>query len=425
MTPGFGCRIARIWLCGLALLTGLAASAGCGKHGKAAPVGGSDVPPSKVNLKRNVELGRAERRPLVYYVETVGVIEAEGQTDIAAGVAGMVDEVLFREGDEVTTDTVLVKVDQRRYLSAVKVAEANVQRSEAMLNLAKDLARRATQAGAGASTEERAKATLGLAVAEAEVHSAKAAFDLAKHNLDRSQVRAPYSGRINQRKVTPGTYLEERTMIATIADLSRLRLLGWVPETAAPVVRELMAKQKERMKVVNYVVPLGGFLTGAPLAGPALLALAQQGQLPSGYDPEFSLLAFPQQTFRGRVFYLSTVANPDTHMFECKAEIEGGPKTELRPGFTARIRIPLTSSQDACVVPEEAVRASERGFIAFVPVERKGRDGQTEYIAKARTLDLGYRSPGWVEVRRGLAPGEMIVRRGAESLEDGTPIQVK
>src|SRR5882672_171402 len=72
---------------------------GCSRHGKAAPVGGSDVPPSKVNLKRNVEMGRAEQRAIVYYVDTVGYVEAEGQTDIAAGVKGIVDEVLFREGD--------------------------------------------------------------------------------------------------------------------------------------------------------------------------------------------------------------------------------------------------------------------------------------------------------------------------------------
>src|SRR5438132_13901501 len=96
----------------------LAAAVGCGRHGKAAPVGGSDVPPSKVNLKRNVELGRAEQRSIVYYVDTVGYVEAEGQTDLAAGVKGIVDEVLFREGDVVEANKVLIKVDQRGYQSA-------------------------------------------------------------------------------------------------------------------------------------------------------------------------------------------------------------------------------------------------------------------------------------------------------------------
>lgn len=401
----------------------LLAVVGCSRSALEAPTGGSAVPPSKTNLKRHVEVFAAPQKTLVYYVETVGVLEPEGQTEIAAGVAGVVDEVLFREGDEVTPQTVLVRVDQRRYIAAMKVAEANVQRAMANLALARDLERRALQAGAGASLEEKAKARLALNIAEAELQSAQAALDLARHNLDRSQVRAPYAGRINQRRVTSGTYLEERTVIATLADLSRIRLVGWVPETAAPQLRELMNQQEQRLTILKTTLPLGGWLS-SPFAGLALLAQVQRGIIPSGYDPEFTLLAFPQQTFTARIFYMSTVANPDTHMFEWKAEVDvQGEGAKLRPGYTARIRIPLRSNPEAVVVPEEAVRATERGFVVFVPVMRTGRDGQSEWIARARTLDLGHRSPGWVEVRRGLAPGELLVRRGAEALEDGTPIR--
>lgn len=419
-----GNHVAMAWLGGLILLV---SAAGCGRHGKASPVGGDDRPPSKVSLKRNVELVQSEQRSLVYYVETVGVLEAEGQTDIAAGVTGLVDEVTFREGDEVGPKTVLIKVDQRRYVAAAKVAEANVQRAEAALALAKDLARRAQQAGAGASVEEKAKTGLQLSLAEAELHSSKASLDLASNNLDRSHVRSPYKGRINQRRVTPGSYLEEKTVIATMADLSRLRLVGWVPETVAPTVRELMANQKARHQAAKLALPLGSWLAGQdPWAGLAATHLLLLDRIPSGFDPEFTLLAFPHRSFMARIFYLSTVANPDTHMFECKAEIDlTGVDLELRPGFTARIRVPLKSNANACVVPEESVRASERGFIAFVPVEQKGRDGQTEWVARTRTLELGYRSPGWVEVRQGIIPGEWIVRRGAEALEDKTPIRFK
>src|SRR5437763_11981540 len=77
----------------------LALAAGCAKSAKPAPQGGSDVPASKVNLARGVELCQAERRTIISRVDTVGVLEAEGQTDIAAGVSGLVDEVSFREGD--------------------------------------------------------------------------------------------------------------------------------------------------------------------------------------------------------------------------------------------------------------------------------------------------------------------------------------
>jgi membrane fusion protein (multidrug efflux system)/multidrug efflux system membrane fusion protein len=408
-------------------VTGLAWAAlavGCSRHGKAAPQGGDDRPPSKVNLERKVDLSRAEQRSLVQFVETVGVLEAEGQTDIAAGVNGLVDEVLFREGDEVTPQTILVKVDQRRYVAAAKVAEANVARAEASLNLARDVNRRAQQAGQGASAEEKAKALLNLSLSDAELQAAKSALDLARNNLERSHVRPPYRGRINQRKVTPGTYLEEKTVIATMADLSRLRLVGWVPETAMPTVRELLTQQARRLETVRLVLPLGCWLGGTgPWAGLVSARLAQEDQIPSGFDPEFTLMAFPKRTFQARIFYLSTVANPDTHMFECKAEVNfRGLEEVLRPGFTAKIRLPLQSNAQACFIPEESVRPTERGVIAFVPVQRQGRDGKTVWVAEARTIEPGFRSPGWVEVRQGITPGERIVRRGAEALEDGTPI---
>jgi membrane fusion protein, multidrug efflux system len=408
----------------LLLLLGLAGlMTGCNKQGAAAPAGGSTLPPSKVNLKRNVELGVAERRSLDYHVETVGVLEAEGQTDIAAGVSGVVDEVLFREGDQVTPDKVLVKIDQTRYQSAAELARANEKRAENAQSLARDAANRAQQARGSVSEEERTKTLLQLRVAESEYRAAQASRVLAEHNLERSRVRAPYAGRINQRKVTPGTYVEEKTAIGTIADLTHIRLVGWVPETAAATIRELAANQNQRLAAVRAALPLSGF-SGSPWSALAGASLTQPSLTPSGYDPEFSLLAYPNRIFRARIFYMSTVASPETHMFECKAEIETtNLGVELRPGFTARIRFPLRSNSDACVVPEEAVRASDRGFVAFVPVERPARQGGTEWIARARYIEQGFRSPGWVEVRKGIIPGELIIRRGAEALEDGTPIR--
>src|SRR5437764_317033 len=117
------------------LRTGLVALAcaalGCSRHSTAAPAGGVIIPPSKVNLKRVVDLARVEQRPLVYYVETVGVLEAEGVTDLAAGVKGVVDEVNFREGDlvEPNQKSPLVKIDELTYTAALQAAEAAEKRA--------------------------------------------------------------------------------------------------------------------------------------------------------------------------------------------------------------------------------------------------------------------------------------------------------
>ena len=435
--------------------------AGCGKHGTPAPVGGTAVAPSKVVLQRNVDLATVQQRPLVSRVETIGVLEAEGQTDIAAGVSGVIDQVFFREGDEVQAGTLLVTIEQDRYTADESLARANVERAKANLDLSKDLADRADRlrSGQALSEEERVKARGQLRIAEAEHRSALAAHVRAKHNLERSRVHAPYPGRINKRLVTRGTYLEEKTPIATIADLSHIRLVGFVPESAAPVLRDLLSTQDARLAAARVGLLLAGT---SPLRVATGACLVQADMVASGYDPEFEIMALPGQPFLARIFYMSTVANPDTHMFETKAEVLGwrpdtppdppaaaatvaqlsDPAAPLRlpvptlagrrataaqptlwPGFTAKIRFPLRSAPSAAVIPEEAVRNTERGFIVFVPTPQT-RDGKTEWIARSRTLELGYRGEGWIEVRQGLTIGERIVHRGAEALEDGTPIRV-
>jgi multidrug efflux system membrane fusion protein len=395
--------------------------AGCNNdHGAAAP----PIPPSKVNLKRNVELCIAERRALNYTVETPGVLEAERVTDIAAGVSGLVDEVLFREGQYVTPDTVLILIDQKRFQTQLDIAKANELRSKAAVQQATDAAKRAVEARGGATEEERIRTFLAQKTAEADLAGAEANRRLAEIQLDRSQVRPPYAGRINQRRVTTGSFIDDKGVIATIADLSQLRLVGWVPESAAAAVRQRMTDNQANA-AADALATLGAGLAGGGSIVTTPYELSRTVQAPHLADVEFSLLAYPREKFRAKVFYMSTVANPETHMFESKSEIYAAGLTgRLQPGYSARIRFTLRTNPDACVVPEESVRPNERGFVAFVPVQRTNRSGQTEWVAQARIVEIGYREPGWVEVKNGVRSGEMLVRRGAEALEDGTPINV-
>jgi multidrug efflux system membrane fusion protein len=413
-----------------------------------------------------VDLGQARQEKLSSYVETVGFLDAEGQTDIAAGVPGVVEEVLFREGDWVIEDqTILCRIEPRKYGAMLAQAQANVKRAQAAVKRAQASARKAEAAckdaqetlelrkvvldnirrsGRAAKVEERqeaqanvevgqarvgvAKADVEVAGAELEaarkdVDAAQALFEVAEHNWRRSQVRAPYTGQINQRKVTRGSYLEEKTVIATMADLSRLRLVGYIPEKSAPIARHML-EQENRLRTAFLAGPAFTAARAGPWAALAAVLTDRAGDTPAVFPLEFELRTFPNRSFKGRIFYLSTVASPDTHMFECKAEVPARDKAELRPGYTAKIRCPLPGRSSSIVIPEEAVRASERGFIAFRPRPIRGPDGETEYIAEAVTLELGARRPGSVEVLKGLRPGDWVVQKGAESLEEGTPLNI-
>lgn len=403
-------------------------SVACGKKGIPAPQGGSDVPPSKVNLKRSVDLIRVEQKSIVSFVESVGSIEAEFVTPIPAGVAGIVDQVHFREGDLVDPNNPqpLVVIDHEYYTALVDIADELVRENKSNVKIAEDelkrLARLRQDNSQAVTQQEYAKAVETVVSLTARMLSSEAAAKIARINLDRSSVHPPSRGQINQRLVTPKQRVKEDTVIAIIADLSRLRLTGYIPESAAALVRKRLASRSHVAAARSLAVGLSGTLPWSNLANQMIVAT---GEVPAGYDPEFTVYALPQKLFRGGIFYMSTTGDPATRMFEFKAEID--PRTlglhDLYPGYSAKIRIPVQTNSDALVVPEEAVRATERGFIVFEPSLSTNRDGNSEWVARARRVEIGVRSPGSVEIRSGLSPNQWIVRRGAEALEDGTPLR--
>lgn len=361
------------------LLAGLALLAtGCsqGKHGA-----GDSIHPSKVKLTRRVEVALAEQKEVTYAVETVGVVEPERQTDIAPGVAGVVDQVLFQEGDLMDpATTVLIKIDQRRFEAELALAKANEGRAAARLALAKDLLSRANQLRdrRAVAQEELTTREQEMRIAQAELDAMIASRMLAEDQLAKSRVRPPYSGQVNERRVAVGDYVKPETVIATMADNATMRLATYVPELAAP-----------RLKPGEHI--------------------------------EFTLEAVPNKKFRAKITYLSTVADPQTHMFACKGEIES-PDPNTKPGMFARVRIPIEKHPEACVVPEESVRASDKGFVVYVP-EKAGEGADAGWLARPRKVRLGMRRPGTVEILEGIKAGETVVTRGSEALENGAPIE--
>jgi multidrug efflux system membrane fusion protein len=401
---------------------------GCGKKGLPAPQGGSDIPPSKVNLKRAVDLARVEQRSLVSYVESVGDIEAEAVVQIPAGVAGIVEAVHFREGDLVDPgdERPLIEIDQEYYTALYEIAENQVKENRASAKIAEDELRRMTRLklenASAVTQQEFAKAVETLASQQAKLLSSESALKIARINLERSSVQAPVRGQINQRLVTPRMRVKEDTIIGVMADMSKLRLRGYIPESAANLVRQRMRSRPQVAAARSLAAGLAGTTPWTAFTGQMI---TETGEVPAGYDPEFTIHALPNRLYRAGIFYMSTAGDPSTRMFEFKAEID--PRTlglrALYPGYSAKIRVPVQTNANALVIPEQAVRATERGFIVFEPVLSTNRDGNSEWVARARRVEIGVRSPGWAEARAGLTAGQWIVRAGAEALEDGTPLK--
>src|SRR5262249_46234364 len=146
-----------------------------------------------------------------------------------------------------------------------------------------------------------------------------------------------------------------------------------------------------------------------PWSAMAAIATDMAGGEPGAVQLGVEVRGVPGPQVPPPLFFLRPPARPPTPPFEGKAQ---GPMREmvgqLRPGFTAKIRCPLPGRPTSLVIPEEAMRASERGFVVYRPKAMKNGKNEPEYVAEAVPVEPGQRTPGWVEIMKGLRPGDWI-----------------
>src|ERR1039457_3524530 len=162
--------------------------------------------------------------------EYPGHLEAVEMVEIRPRVAGYIDSIHFQEGTEVKAGDLLFVIDPRPYQAELEHAQAQRQQAEAHLEWTRnDLKRAEGLRGTKAISEEeydsRSKAVLE---AQASLAAAKASEATARINLDYTQIKAPISGKIGRRLVTPGNFVQlqgnggSATVLAPIVSVNPL-----------------------------------------------------------------------------------------------------------------------------------------------------------------------------------------------------------
>lgn len=323
-----------------------------------------------------VEVTTVQVRDAEFSVSAVGSVEAFEIVQVTARVTGAVQNVRFKEGDVVKAGNSLAEIQPDRYQWAVQSAEAALEKAKA--------ARRESQAGLARRTDILKKNPGYVSLEDledwrtralsAEADSSKAAADLelARLNLRDSYVPAPVSGIIQTRSIQTGQFMQSGTVIATLVRRDPLLLRFTVPELDAARIRK-------------------------------------------GMEVTFRVRG-DNKDFQARVTAVSESADPSTRLVRVTAEVNDPNRDLLRPGSFAEVTVNLGERAELLVIPQTAIRPSEKGFLAFI-IE--------DSTAHERVLALGSRSPdGFVEVRSGITGGEQVVVRGAEALRDGAAVRI-
>lgn len=365
-------RVARGLTLGPALACGLGLLAGCSAGGDPGPKTAGPAAPSRV---ARVATSPVAVRDVTYTVEAVGSIEATEEVRVVAGVEGVVTSLRFREGDTVDPSTVLATIDPERYRVEAERAKANFEKIEAQHRQAmSDLERReelSRQATPLISQEEVERARQDAERLRASVAEARAQYDLARQDQERSIVRPLLAGIINSKSVVLGQHVESKDVLATLVDIRLLDVRFRVSEQESTRIRD-------------------------------------------GMEIRFSTASRPGREFRAPVFHVSSTADPATRMVECLARIRNA-EGLLKPGFFAEVKADVESHLKAIVIPERAVRPTERGFVVFEVADGK---------AIERQVSLGLRTKdGGVEILSGLGPSAVVVTDGGDILKDGAAVE--
>jgi len=353
-----------------------AAQALVGCDGKPAA---SSVPPPP-----SVAVARPLQKVINEWDEFTGRFTAVETVEVRARVSGFIDSIHFKEGQIVKQGDLLFVIDPRPYRIAVEQAKADVDRAKAKLDIARlDVQRAAPLVRSQAVTEREFDTRRSTERdAAAQVASFEAALKQSELNLEWTEVRAPISGRISDKRVDTGNLISGATLLTVVVSID----------------------------------PIHFVFDGSEADFLHYLRLAAAGTRPSSRDVQnpVSVRLADETEYRhqGRMNFVDNTVNPKTGTIRGRAVFDNNDGL-LTPGFFGRLRL-FGGQHEALLVPDNAVVSDQSRKIIFTVAE----DG----TVGTKLVELGPMVDGLRVIRSGLAPTDRIVIDGVQRARPGQKV---
>lgn len=300
------------------------------------------------------------QQPVVESIGLVGSVTANEFVDIKAEADGTVLDIQFAEGQRVEKGAVLVLLDEAKARASLVEAEANHKLSISRYERAAQMLKEKL-----IPQQEYDQAFAALSVSEATV-------SLRQRLLRDMKILAPFAGFTGSRQISPGQVISRTTPLTSVVDLDTVKIEVNVPERYLSQIR----------------------------VGQAL---------------NFRVAAFPGESFRGEVYFISPQLDINTRTVLVKAKVPN-PEAKLRGGMFASLDLSLRLREAALVIPEPALMNNGDRVLVFV-VDGAGK-------AQMRHIQVGVRLAGFAEVTQGLKEGENVVVEGVQKLAPGMPVKL-
>lgn len=291
-------------------------------------------------------------------ISVSGNIEANEQVEIRSEVSGIVEKIYFKEGTNVTKGQLLFKVND---------IELRAQLAQAITkkNLAGENERRAKLL-----LEKEAISQEEYDIASAEFRSLQSQTQLINAQIAKTSIRAPFSGKIGLRNISPGTYLTPSTVVTNLVSSNEVKITFSIPEKYANEIK------------INDAI-------------------------------EFTVSG-TNEIYKATIYAIEPSVDVTTRtlLVRAKAINKDG---KLFPGTYANVKLLLTEINDAILIPSEAIIPIQDGKKVFIAQQGK---------AKEVKIETGTRTEELILVTKGLKAGDTIITSGIMSLKPETAIEV-
>ena len=338
------------------------------RAGAPAPQGNATAKPGAQGPAKPVMVEATKVRQMTMRddAEAVGSLRSRRSVVLRPEISGRITQLNFSDGQRVRKGQLLVQLDDQ-------LPRAQVQQSRAELSIARANHKRNQELVAQGFISQR---SVDESAANLEVAEAKLA--LAEATAQRLRIVAPFDGIAGIRGVNVGDYLKDGADIVNVEDLDAVYVDFRLPERL-------------------------------------------QNKVKTGQTARVAFDALPGVQYSAVVLAINPQIDADGRSLAVRGCIDNR-RLQLRPGMFARVTAVFGERSDANVVPEEAIVPD--GAAPYVLRVVAGTEEGSQ-VAKRTTVRLGARTPGFVEVVEGLAPGDVVVTAGQQRLQrDGMAVRV-
>jgi len=318
----------------------------------AAPAGGKPG-----GFAMPVEVSAVTTGTVTVDVSAVGTLLADESVMVRPEIIGRIETIHFAEGQRAEKGTALVSLDASEYRSQVAQSEAAVKLAQLKFNRTKDLLQK--------NLSSQQQYDEDAAVLEA----AQAKLALDQDRLAKTVIRAPFTGQVGLRMVSPGAMVLPGQDLASLEDIAQLKMDFRIPEIYLPEIK----------------TGLGLTLTSD---------------------------AFPGQVFKGKVYAIAPSIEESSRSILLRARV-ANERGLLRPGMFAKVTLRLAQREKALLVPEEALWPMGQELFVYRVVDGK---------AMLSKIKIGQRLKGQVEVLGGVSAGDTVITAGQMKLRNEAPV---